>query len=638
MMIRLLLVFGFAAVIQTQIVPDCDTEFASLVIDLLQSEIDDPFKLSRTEAILSSCNKSKMQKMAEISVFLFGKGTPQGETMENIRRIDNTLKDEREKRLEQSRASIPKQLEKVFDIASGISMNGSLSGNEKVFSLSRAITNVPRKHRKEFERIFNEEADPSRNKSPSSVNTNTNMVPLPKGEPIKAITTMNNIDYKMEAQKSFPIEKDSETNSENGLSASESIPPSSIIRQNDTPQPSDARDQLFHARSVREPVRMGNPSVTYDYNGGGRLIDEMTKNRRVPSESSSFMGMFGDPIKPIIATHGRPQSVGIGGSSSHSGMDDIDLLNSRNSLLSDAVRLLEKTIPLVRPPPTPHTSALNNPTYIPQHELQTPDHVNQGSISELHGGSSSARNLLPARDEVINSVIRPANSHRKTADVSALGSYDTNLGRFATGVPTSIVLPPSTALPVKEMEDIVAPRNEHLRMRSPIHQQRPLYRTYPDHREGLFPETANQARYERPVANILPRADGTVTESKSWPGNQDHQPNPPTTTSDTRWIENFPPAPYPIAPRPTQTKGTDLLETDRLGSWPMGRFDKEEPQYPTPEPKRDTTIVIAASTPMPAFRPYIGPERFTGSHLAREIYNIRHNGRPRFVKIDLLNE
>ncbi|VDL70152.1 unnamed protein product [Nippostrongylus brasiliensis] len=581
MMIRLLLVFGFAAVIQTQIVPDCDTEFASLVIDLLQSEIDDPFKLSRIEAILSSCNKSKMQKMAEISVFLFGKGTPQGETMENIRRIDNTLKDEREKRLEQSRASIPKQLEKVFDIASGISMNGSLSGNEKVFSLSRAITNVPRKHRKEFERIFNEEADPSRNKSPSSVNTNTNMVPLPKGEPIKAITTMNNIDYKMEAQKSFPIEKDSETNSENGLSASESIPPSSIIRQNDTPQPSDARDQLFHARSVREPVRMGNPSVTYDYNGGGRLIDEMTK--------------------PIIATHGRPQSVGIGGSSSHSGMDDIDLLNSRNSLLSDAVRLLEKTIPLVRPPPTPHISALNNPTYIPQHELQTPDHVNQGSISELHGGSSSARNLLPARDEVINSVIRPANSHRKTADVSALGSYDTKLGRFATGVSTSIVLPPSTALPVKEMEDIVAPRNEHLRMRSPIHQQRPLYRTYPDHREGLFPETANQARYERPVANIPARADGTVTESKSW-------------------------------------HGTDLLETDRLGSWPMGRFDKEEPQYPTPEPKRDTTIVIAALTPMPAFRPYIGPERFTGSHLAREIYNIRHNGRPRFVKIDLLNE
>ncbi|WKX94835.1 hypothetical protein Q1695_011809 [Nippostrongylus brasiliensis] len=127
------------------------------------------------------------------------------------------------------------------------------------------------------------------------------------------------------------------------------------------------------------------------------------------------------------------------------------------------------------------------------------------------------------------------------------------------------VLPPSTALPVKEMEDIVAPRNEHLRMRSPIHQQSPLYRTYPDHREGLFPETVNQARYERPVANNPAHAAETITESKNWPGNQ-------------------------------------------------------------------------ASTPMPVFRPYIGPERFTGSHLAREVYNIRHNGRPRFVKIDLLNE
>ncbi|WKX94841.1 hypothetical protein Q1695_011812 [Nippostrongylus brasiliensis] len=340
MMIRLLLVFGFAAVIQTQIVPDCDTEFASLVIDLLQSEIDDPFKLSRTEAILSSCNKSKMQKMAEISVFLFGKGTPQGETMENIRRIDNTLKDEREKRLEQSRASIPKQLEKVFDIASGISMNGSLSGNEKVFSLSRAITNVPRKHRKEFERIFNEEADPSRNKSPSSVNTNTNMVPLPKGEPIKAITTMNNIDYKMEAQKSFPIEKDSETNSENGLSASESIPPSSIIRQNDTPQPSDARDQLFHARSVREPVRMGNPSVTYDYNDNLSSNNDNCLRRLTTIAINTFFKQSGTSADAATASIAVVRSKSTpsgpnGVSSSNASSQGLKLVADEGTMISD---------------------------------------------------------------------------------------------------------------------------------------------------------------------------------------------------------------------------------------------------------------------------------------------------------------
>ncbi|KAK6039914.1 hypothetical protein COOONC_22581 [Cooperia oncophora] len=81
--------------------------------------------------------------------------------------------------------------------------------------------------------------------------------------------------------------------------------------------------------------------------------------------------------------------------------------------------------------------------------------------------------------------------------------------------------------------------------------------------------------------------------------------------------------------------------TDRLHHAPMGRFDKEEPQYPTPEPKRDSTTVITGSsttTPLPAFRPYIGPEQITGSHMAREVYNIRHHGKPRFVKIDLLNE
>ncbi|ETN86773.1 hypothetical protein NECAME_16137 [Necator americanus] len=60
-------------------------------------------------------------------------------------------------------------------------------------------------------------------------------------------------------------------------------------------------------------------------------------------------------------------------------------------------------------------------------------------------------------------------------------------------------------------------------------------------------------------------------------------------------LENYPLPPYGIAPRPKQTQGHDLLDTDRLGSWSMGRFNEEEPNYPTPEPFRDTTTIVASS-------------------------------------------
>ncbi|VDM80157.1 unnamed protein product, partial [Strongylus vulgaris] len=271
--------------------------------------------------------------------------------------------------------------------------------------------------------------------------------------------------------------------------------------------------------------------------------------------------------------------------------------------------------------------------------------------------ATERRAFLPSRDDPIRPdtpPISPINAAR-----TELGTFDTHLGRFANGVPNRVVLHTDQMASLENMERLKVPPKEPLPknyLKTTVEQH---FATYPDHRQGLFP-AVNQPHpwshkalvFRSPTHDTS--ASGSLSQTDSTSTNRLTTPSQDKTFS----IENFPSAPYSIAPRPKQAKGNDLLETDRLGSWSMGRFDKEEPRYTTPEPRRDTTAVISVlqerttratidtSLPLsngklaslPMFQPYQSPESITGSHALREVYNIRHHGRPRFVKIDLSNE
>lgn len=648
------------AVVKSQVVPDCDLDFASLATGLLQAHMDDPLKLSHIEAILSSCNKSRMQKLTEISVYLLHKGTFQTKTMEDIRRLAETLRNERKKRLDQMRRKLPAVLARTMDEASRILMNNTLSGNEKVMSLSNALGSLPREHRQTLEQFFNREATPSQ-MDPEAFDINkAKEAHQLHGVPI-GVDPHGRTEHRKDMTRSFPIEQDSRPfkSTEDSMLQFERLPASSAIRKSDTPPLYDTQDQSMPLKNPDGPVRLGIPPAIYDYNGGGgRLIDVMTKNKRQQSDSTSYMGSFNSPIRPFVSTNGRPHSVGTT-RPDLSQMDDADLLNPRTSLLSDAVHLLERTIPMVRPspqrnrPPNIYAPAYTFP--IPETDYQPPqnEYGNPRQVTE-------ERSLLPSRDDVIPPSTHPINPINSAKTGMELSTYDTNLGRFAGGVPNSVVLPSAAALPAKGMESISPPNRNYLVAKPEA--QRPSYNIYPDHRAGLFPEAVNQAQFERQAERPL-KYGGQSPDRWATQDNREGALSvktviAPAAGRGTVMIENFPPAPYEIAPVPKQTIGDDLLETDRLGSWSMGRFDKEEPRYPTPEPKRDTTTIISVpvesasrstmyppatlleetTTPMPAFRPYVGPEQITGSHLTRQLYNIRHHGRPRFVKIDLLNE
>ncbi|KAK5974066.1 hypothetical protein GCK32_008624 [Trichostrongylus colubriformis] len=634
--------------LQNQVIPDCDLEFASHAMELLQPYVRDPLRLGRIEAILSSCNKSKMQKMTETSVLLFDNGVFPTNVMDDMRLVAHMLTDERRKRLEQLRKRTPVTFRKTIDDVSRILLNISLSGNEKLTPLTSTIGALPEDHRRVFEDFLNREATPSQMNPKAFDMISSKDAPESIILPIETPSSSN--DHKDIRPRSFPIEKNEDP--------SRGILSNAVIRQNDMPPLRDIQDQSMQQKNTVGQSWFGIPPANV-YSTGGRLIDVMTKNHRASSENTVYKGTFNAPIRAVVSNNGRPQSVGIvmrpaAPKSSTGEMEDSDLLKPGASILSHAVDFLEKAIPLVQPPPaiplvkrpSPPFLAPSGPRYSSPYTFPFPEQPQQSS--------QNGQLFLPLRDDAIHSATIPVNPANSARSGTELDGYDTKLGRFAGGVANSVLLPSVPAVPVREMEPNKTPPNHTHLLPKSIRPQRPLYKTYPDHREGLFPEIVNQARLEPPPVTA------TTENSISWPNQHELLGKEESSTNHrTVLIENFPPPPYePAAPRPQQTIGNDLLETDRLGSWPMGRFDKEEPRYPTPEPKRDSTTVIAVlqerttkppilpsvasfpemTTTLPAFRPYIGPEQITGSHMAREIYNVRHHGKPRFVKIDLLNE
>ncbi|VDM83376.1 unnamed protein product [Strongylus vulgaris] len=113
-------------------------------------------------------------------------------------------------------------------------------------------------------------------------------------------------------------------------------------------------------------------------------------------------------------------------------MDDSDLLNPRSSILSDAVRLLEKTIPLIKTGSAP--TVAKDFRRLSPFTFSQPDQTRNPLVAPLNTiPATEKRAFLPSRDDPIRPdtpPISPINAaHRE------LGTFDTHLGRFANGVP-----------------------------------------------------------------------------------------------------------------------------------------------------------------------------------------------------------
>lgn len=138
-----------------QISTDCDVEFAESATKLASEHITDPAIVQYIHAVMSSCNKAPIQKMAETSVFLLEKGTITPRVMHQIRESYESIQKKKEGVLSKKMSQLPPELYSVslhfsslfffinlFQTAQKIktiSTSGGLSGNERVQQIEMAL-------------------------------------------------------------------------------------------------------------------------------------------------------------------------------------------------------------------------------------------------------------------------------------------------------------------------------------------------------------------------------------------------------------------------------------------------------------------------------------------------------------------
>ncbi|KAK6014805.1 hypothetical protein OSTOST_19802, partial [Ostertagia ostertagi] len=196
-------------------------------------------------------------------------------------------------------------------------------------------------------------------------------------------------------------------------------------------------------------------------------------NHRASEESTSYKGTFNAPIRAVVSSNGRPQSVGMVLKHTTTRSPVVEMVDD-SDLLKPARRFCHMLLIFWRGRSLLYSSPYTFP--FPDQTLQPSqnDISNQIPLSEQ-------RLFLPARDAVIPSAAVPANPANNARNAMALDGYDTNLARFAGGVANSVMLPSVPAVPVQGLEPNKPFHHNPLLTKS-IRPQRPQYRTYPDHR------------------------------------------------------------------------------------------------------------------------------------------------------------
>uniref|UniRef100_A0A8R1HT91 Uncharacterized protein n=1 Tax=Caenorhabditis japonica TaxID=281687 RepID=A0A8R1HT91_CAEJA len=150
LLLVLSLIFLFAdrcSSLASRIATDCDVEFAEIATKLASEHISDPTVVQYIHAVMSSCNKAPIQKMAETSVFLLEKGTITPRVMSQIRETFEKIQKRKDVELSKKMSQLPPELYSTGQKIRTISTSGGLSGNERIQHIEVALGAVPSSYR-----------------------------------------------------------------------------------------------------------------------------------------------------------------------------------------------------------------------------------------------------------------------------------------------------------------------------------------------------------------------------------------------------------------------------------------------------------------------------------------------------------
>ncbi|CAJ0930340.1 unnamed protein product, partial [Mesorhabditis belari] len=455
--------------------PDCDTEWANRAIDAVRSKENDANRLQHINAILQSCNKAQLQKMAEVSVFLFEKGTyPNPQVMQELSRLSENERDEKLNRMLRMRAYLPEHLHQSLGQLATIHANGSLSGNEKAIVMARILQHLDDDDRTQVEQAL--ASTRAGNLQVLSPKTNVEYGPSPIISKNHAILRPadNKLHQLVDSLKQFGGLLDGDEENE-----AKAVPEKSFTSNgNNLPDPSETLLSSFGGmphfvapKIPTPPIIRPSPSSfskAYEesqenreklfsiekknslFNGGNKRIfkeEEENTSGKGNQEERFFGDDDDDGMEKALFLSGRPHSVG--GVSKEKDLlpivpvnpsptlppnvPDPDLMTSRPSVWGDAAKLLQESTNIPNRIGKFINEAVKNPEKLAQKLGET--------LQKKNVEIDDHRAWLPSRrsDQPPIVPINQATPNQPT--MFGLDRFETNVDRFSSnGPPNRFVL------------------------------------------------------------------------------------------------------------------------------------------------------------------------------------------------------
>ncbi|CAO4364780.1 unnamed protein product [Caenorhabditis nigoni] len=392
----------------SRISTDCDIEFAESATKLASEHITDPAIVQYIHAVMSSCNKAPIQKMAETSVFLLEKGTITPRVMHQIRESYEKIQKRKEGELTKKISQLPPELYSTAQKIKTISTSGGLSGNERIQHIEMALGALPSSYQRQILEILQE--------SPPKLDGAT------FEQPEKAIEVT-------QLPPSFAIPKNSEPNEnsqrfmiperqeepERRLEHKVALPEESMMtvpRVNMPFQHQESRIQI-HPTAISgkqqnvlfpdlPPTRPIEPTIRNQASGLRSLLEN-------PNFDSILSSIVQKGAK--IAEGPLPRTVGAV-DHTKTGSNELGILNP--AMWSDAAKLLSRS---TNDLPTALSKFIENGSQnLPQVLIPGGNQIRQSPPMK-----SLQNSFLPTRRQ----------------NDGALDKYDTHVDRFATNGPTN---------------------------------------------------------------------------------------------------------------------------------------------------------------------------------------------------------
>ncbi|EFP07723.1 hypothetical protein CRE_26491 [Caenorhabditis remanei] len=407
----------------SRISTDCDIEFAESATKLASEHITDPAIVQYIHAVMSSCNKAPIQKMAETSVFLLEKGTITPRVMHQIRETYDKIQKKKEGELSKKMSQLPPELYSTAQKIKTISTSGGLSGNERVQQIEMALGALPSSYQRQILEILQEsppKLDGATFEQPEKPIDVTSLPPsfaIPKNTEL----TENKPRFMIpERQES----REEERHFEQKISFPED--PVMVPRVNMPFQPQEKRIQI-HPQSISgnqqnmlfpdlPPTRPVSSHCSFKFKKNRFQIEPTIRNQAAGLRSLLENPNFDSIISSIVQKGAKiaegplPRTVGAV-DHTKTGQNELGILNP--AMWSDAAKFLSRS---TNDLPTALSKFIENGSQnLPQVLIPSGNQIRQSPTIKNY------QNFLPSRRQ----------------NDGALDKYDTHIDRFATNGPTN---------------------------------------------------------------------------------------------------------------------------------------------------------------------------------------------------------